>query len=105
MDYKLRIAWWALMGSLSETGDDFEYPLNEQNTLTALMAKRCVVTEAQEVVDLAMEMAGGSSYFKRSPIERAYRDVRGGKYHPLPPEKALVYAGRSALGLSVDETW
>jgi acyl-CoA dehydrogenase len=105
MDYKLRTAWWALMGSLSETGEDFDYPLDEQNTLTALLAKRCVVTEAQEVVDLAMEAAGGSSYFKRSPIERAYRDVRGGKYHPLPPEKTLVYAGRSALGLPVDETW
>jgi acyl-CoA dehydrogenase len=52
-----------------------------------------------------MEAAGGSSYFKRSPIERAYRDVRAGKYHPLPPEKTLVYAGRSALGLSVDEVW
>jgi acyl-CoA dehydrogenase len=105
MDYKLRTAWWALMGSLSETGDDFDYSLNEQNTLTALLAKRCVVTEAQEVVDLAMEAAGGSSYFKRSPIERACRDVRAGKYHPLPPEKTLVYAGRSALGLPVDQTW
>jgi alkylation response protein AidB-like acyl-CoA dehydrogenase len=105
MDYKLRTAWWVLMGSLAETGEDFDYPLNEQNTNTALLAKRCVVTKAQEVVDLAMEAVGGSSYFKRSPIERAYRDVRGGKYHPLPPEKTLVYAGRSALGLPVDEVW
>jgi alkylation response protein AidB-like acyl-CoA dehydrogenase len=105
MDYKLRVAWWTLMGSLAELGEDFDYPLNEHNTNMALLAKRCVVTEAEEVVDLAMEAAGGSSYFKRSPLERAYRDVRGGKYHPLPPEKTLVYAGRSALGLSVDEVW
>jgi alkylation response protein AidB-like acyl-CoA dehydrogenase len=70
-----------------------------------LLAKRCVVTEAAEVVDLAMEAVGGSSYFKRSPLERAYRDVRGGKFHPLPPEKTLQFAGRLALGQPVDQIW
>jgi acyl-CoA dehydrogenase len=105
MDYKLRVAWWALVGALDELGDDYGYELTDQNTNTALLAKRCVVTEAAEVVDLAMEAVGGASYFKRSPLERAYRDVRGGKYHPLPPEKTLVFAGRLALGLPVDQIW
>ena len=59
----------------------------------ALLAKRYVVTEAVEVVDLALEAVGGSAYFKRSPLERAYRDVRGGPFHPLPPEKTLHFAG------------
>jgi acyl-CoA dehydrogenase len=63
------------------------------------------MTEAVEIVDQAMEAAGGSSYFKRSPLERAFRDVRGGKYHPLTPEKTLMFAGRQALGLPVDRIW
>jgi acyl-CoA dehydrogenase len=105
MDSKLRTAWWALIGALNELGDDYSYELTDQNTNTALLAKRCVVTEAAEIVDLAMEAVGGASYFKRSPLERAYRDVRGGKYHPLPPEKTLAFAGRLALGLPVDQIW
>jgi acyl-CoA dehydrogenase len=57
-----------------------------------------VVTEAIEVVDLAMDVLGGRSYFRRSPLERAYRDVRAGTFHPFTPENTLTYAGRLALG-------
>jgi acyl-CoA dehydrogenase len=103
MDYKLCTSWWSLLGALEELGDD--YPLNEAMATTVLLARRHVVTEAVEIVDLAMEAVGGASYYKRSPLERAYRDVRAGKYHPLPPEKTLFYAGRYALGLPVDQIW
>jgi acyl-CoA dehydrogenase len=105
IDYKLRTAWWALMGALSELGDDYAYAPDEPNTNAALLAKRCVVTHAVEVVDLAMEAVGGAAYYKRSPLERAYRDVRAGPFHPLPPEKTLQLAGRMALGQPVDRVW
>ena len=105
MEYKLRTAWWALAGSLNELADDYQYAVDEATVSTGLLAKRCVVTEATEIVDLAMEAVGGSAYFKKSPLERAYRDVRGGKFHPLPPEKTLQFAGRLALGQPVDQIW
>jgi acyl-CoA dehydrogenase len=105
MEYKLRTAWWSLIGSLNELADDYQYPADEQTVNTTLIAKRCVVTEATEIVDLAMEAVGGSAFYKRSPLERAYRDVRGGPFHPLPPEKTLQYAGRLALGQPVDKIW
>ena len=103
MDAKLRVAWWALIGALNELGDD--YTVDEWAVGTVQLARRCVVTEAAEIVDLAMETVGGASYFKRSPLERAYRDVRAGKYHPFAAEKVLLYAGRQALGLDVDRIW
>jgi alkylation response protein AidB-like acyl-CoA dehydrogenase len=56
-------------------------------------------------VDLAMETTGGAAFFKTSSLERAYRDVRGGPFHPLTPDKALLHAGRLALDLSVDQVW
>lgn len=31
-------------------------------------------------------------------MERAYRDVRAGTFHPLTPEATLTYAGKVALG-------
>ena len=105
IDSKLRVAWWSLLGALNELGDDYHYPLDDDLINAVLIAKRCVVGEAVEIVDQALEAAGGSSYFKRSPLERAYRDVRGGKYHPLTPEKTLAFAGRQALGLPVDQLW
>jgi alkylation response protein AidB-like acyl-CoA dehydrogenase len=41
---------------------------------------------------------GGRSYFRSSPLERAWRDVRAGTFHPLTPEATLAYAGQLALG-------
>jgi alkylation response protein AidB-like acyl-CoA dehydrogenase len=53
---------------------------------------------AIEVVDLAMDTMGGQSYFRRAGLERAYRDVRAGTFHPFTPEMTLTYAGKMALG-------
>ena len=96
MDAKLRRSWWALMGSLDEMGDD---PRPGPALLsTVMIAKRQAVLDAIAVVDLAMDVLGGRSYFRRSPLERAYRDVRAGTFHPFPPETTLTYAGKVALG-------
>lgn len=96
MDAKLRGAWWALLGALEELGDD--YAIAPSTLATVMLAKRQAVVEAIEVVNLAMELLGGRSYFRRSPLERAYRDVRAGTFHPLTPELTLSYAGKLAFG-------
>ena len=96
MDAKLRRSWWSLMGSLDELGDQ---PQPGPAALsTVMVAKRQAVLDAIAVVDLAMDVLGGRSYFRRSPLERAYRDVRAGTFHPFPPETTLSYAGKVALG-------
>jgi alkylation response protein AidB-like acyl-CoA dehydrogenase len=96
MDAKLRGAWWALMGSLEELGED--YTATPEALATVMLAKRQAVTEAIEVVNLAMDVMGGRSFFRRFGMERAYRDVRAGTFHPLTPEATLTYAGKLALG-------
>ncbi len=96
MDAKLRGAWWGLLGALDEMGDD--YTANPATVSTAMIAKRQAVTDAIEAVDLAMDVLGGRAYFRRSPLERAYRDVRAGTFHPFSPEATLSYAGKLALG-------
>jgi acyl-CoA dehydrogenase len=103
MDAQLKTGWWALLGALNELGDEFDYPLDDEHLSACMLAKRSVVLEAQSVVDLAMQAVGGASYFKRSPLERAYRDVRAGLFHPLSPEKTLLYAGRLAMEQPVDQ--
>ncbi len=101
MNTRLRVAAWALDGALSVVGDD---PAPSMDTLVAVMAaKREIALAGIEVCDLAMDVAGGSSYYRSSPIEQCYRDVRGAKFHPLSPEESLVHAGKVALALPADE--
>jgi acyl-CoA dehydrogenase len=96
MDAELRSAWWALMGALDEMGED--YVVSPDLLSTLMLAKRQAVVAASAVVGLAMDTLGGRSYFRSSPLERAYRDVRAGSFHPFPPEVTLTYAGKLALG-------
>lgn len=98
---RLRVAGWALDGALAAVGDD---PAPSMETFAAVMAaKREVALAGAEVCDLAMDVVGGPAYFRGSPIERASRDVRAARFHPLGTEATLVHAGRLALGLPCDE--
>ena len=100
MAQRLRVAAWALDGALAFVGDD---PAPSMETFAAVMAaKREIALAGIDVCDLAMEVAGGAAYFKGSPIERAYRDIRAAKFHPLNLEASLVHAGRVALGVPAE---
>ena len=100
MSHRLRVAGWALDGALAAVGDD---PAPSMDTVAAVMAaKREIALAAIEVCDLAMEIGGRAAFDRGSPIERAYRDVRAAKFHPLDPELTLVHAGRLALGLPAE---
>jgi alkylation response protein AidB-like acyl-CoA dehydrogenase len=100
METRLRVARWALEGALATVGDD---PGPSMETVADVMAaKREIALAGIEVTDLAMEAAGGAAFFKGSPIERAYRDIRAAKFHPLTPEQSLLHAGRLALGVTCD---
>lgn len=101
MDRRLKVASWALDGALAAVGDD---PSPSMDTaIQVLFAKQEVAQAGIEVCDLAMEVAGGAAFYKGSPIERAYRDVRGLKFHPLPLDETLERAGQLAVGLPADD--
>jgi acyl-CoA dehydrogenase len=101
MDTRLRVASWALDGALDVVGDD---PEPSMDTVAAVMAaKREIALAGIEVCDTAMDVAGGSAYYRSSPIEQCYRDVRGAKFHPFGLEETLVHAGKLGLGLPADE--
>ncbi|MGH2685373.1 MAG: acyl-CoA dehydrogenase family protein [Actinomycetota bacterium] len=101
LDYRLRVARWALFGAIAQIGDDPQPSM--QNVVAAMQAKRAVAEEAVAATDLAMEITGGAGYFRKLGIEQAVRDVRGVRFHPLTPELTLLHAGKVALGLSADE--
>jgi alkylation response protein AidB-like acyl-CoA dehydrogenase len=100
MRHRVRVAAWALDGAFATIGED---PVPSLDTVEAVMiAKREIALAGVEITDLAMEVAGGAGFFRGSPIERAYRDIRAAKFHPFTPEATLLRAGRAALGLDVE---
>ncbi|WP_375164743.1 acyl-CoA dehydrogenase family protein [Arthrobacter sp.] len=53
---------------------------------------------ARAVVDAAIRVSGGSSYFKGSELERLYRDVLAGMFHPSDDESAHNTVANAWLG-------
>ena len=60
--------------------------------------KHRAVTAAKTIVDEAMLVAGGSSYFTRNELSRLYRDVLAGMFHPSDPESAHSTVASAWLG-------
>ena len=64
----------------------------------ALAAAKVVATNnGVAVAEQAMRLVGGSSMDRGSPLERHYRDVRGGLHHPPQDDAALALFARQAL--------
>ena len=64
----------------------------------ALAAAKVVTTNnAVAIAEEAMRLVGGSSLDRSAPLERHYRDVRGGLHHPPQDDAALAHFAREAL--------
>lgn len=79
--------------------DDFAFePVNDiANAM--LMRKTIAANAAVATVEKALEVVGGSGYFRVAGLERLIRDVKGAPFHPLPEKRQLEFTGRVALGL------
>jgi indole-3-acetate monooxygenase len=70
-----------------------------------MMGRNLVATHAIKAVDLAMEAAGGTAYYRASGLERCFRDIQGARYHPMQQGQQAAYAGSMALGLPIDKIY
>ena len=66
-------------------------------------AKHNAVEAAKLAVDRAMSISGGGGMFKGSELERLYRDVRCGGFHPANSILAPEIVGKIALGVDLGE--
>jgi len=74
----------------------------------SVAARMVAIENSARVVDLALRAVGGQSYFKRLPLERYFRDVRVGLFHPLDSDETLEILGKSAFGIPLvddDAIW
>jgi alkylation response protein AidB-like acyl-CoA dehydrogenase len=78
-------------------GYDFGPDLDRAN---GTLIRKTIAAEAVErTVKKAVESTGGSAFFRKSPLERLFRDVQAVHFHPLPEKKQLAVTGRVAMGL------
>jgi alkylation response protein AidB-like acyl-CoA dehydrogenase len=71
---------------------------------SVLVAKYTATNNAIDVVDHAMRVVGGASMTKSLPLERYYRDVRGGVVHPMHDDLIFTTLGQMVLARHTLET-
>jgi len=72
------------------------YPSADMDAALAA-AKVAVSNTAITIAEEAMRLVGGSSLDRSMPLERYYRDVRGGLHHPPQDDAALELLARQSL--------
>ncbi|WP_298571410.1 acyl-CoA dehydrogenase family protein [uncultured Aliiroseovarius sp.] len=68
-----------------------------------MIGRRLVEENAIRTVELAMELAGGASFYRKTELERRFRDIQAARYHPLQKEVQAEYAGAMALGQPIEQ--
>jgi alkylation response protein AidB-like acyl-CoA dehydrogenase len=61
------------------------------------------VEGAKRVVDIALDVTGGAGMFRGNELERLYRDVRCGGFHPANDALTHEMVGKAALGILGEE--
>lgn len=83
------------------SGDLFEQFTVQEGMARTMLTKHVPCNNAIRIVDLALEVVGGAGFFRRSPLERMYRDVRAGVIMPYNNPEARSLFGRNALGIEI----
>jgi alkylation response protein AidB-like acyl-CoA dehydrogenase len=90
---------------VEKTASDWSHGVDHGGLWPAKLVatKYHAVEAAKRIVDGAMEVSGGSGMFKGQEIERLYRDVRCGGFHPA--NSALVHeiVGKTMVGVLGEE--
>ncbi len=68
-----------------------------------IATKHNVVNGAWKIADLALETSGGFGMFKKSEMERLFRDARCGRFHPANASLAHELIGKLVLGVNPDD--
>jgi alkylation response protein AidB-like acyl-CoA dehydrogenase len=66
-------------------------------------AKYRAVEGVWKVVDTALELSGGFGMFKKSELERLFRDARAGRFHPANSALTHEFVAKTALGINPDD--
>ena len=95
----------AATASVTRFVDDWVDGVDLTETLVPRLysTKWRAVEAAKRVVDIALDVAGGAGMFKANELERLYRDVRCGGFHPGNDALTHELVGKAVLGVLADQ--
>ncbi|MDE3095079.1 MAG: acyl-CoA/acyl-ACP dehydrogenase [Chloroflexota bacterium] len=77
--------------------------LRERDDLARIVLMKYLATNAAvRIVEQAMGIVGAPGIFRRHPMQRFYRDVRAGPFHPMTNDVAKELIGKTALGIPME---
>jgi alkylation response protein AidB-like acyl-CoA dehydrogenase len=89
-----------LDGLLTESKGAPSFEEAHQSMRDFQSAKWIVNKNANEIVNQAMDVVGGSAFMSKHPLSRLYRDVRAAPFmQPYSPTEARSYVGKVSLGI------
>ena len=71
--------------------------------LRLVAMKHRTVEAAFRIADRSLDLSGGFGMFRKSELERLFRDCRAGRFHPTNPALTHEIVGKLTLGISPDE--
>ena len=98
MTNALVTAQMALEGMIAIAAN-YDFALVDETANGIFIRKTIAARAALQTVEKAMELVGGSAFYRSVGLERLLRDVQGGLYHPYHEKRQHLFTGRLALGL------
>lgn len=74
-----------------------------ETTNRVIVGRTIVGRAAIGVVEKAMEVVGGGSFYRAAGLERLFRDVQGARFHRPQERMQFQLTGRLALGRPIDD--
>ena len=74
-----------------------------ETTNRVVIGRTLVGAAVARVVDKALDIVGGSAFYRAAGLERLFRDVQGARFHRPQQRTQLRFTGRLALGLDPEE--
>ena len=102
---EMQLALEAASAQVERIADDWSNQVDHGMAwpMKLVAAKHNAVEAAKKVVDLAMSVSGGTGMFKSNELERLYRDVRCGGFHPANSILVHEIVGKTVLGIGLGE--
>jgi alkylation response protein AidB-like acyl-CoA dehydrogenase len=83
---------------LIDNANNWDVKPSNDSAAVALQAKSIITHHGRLSAQAAMEALGGNSYFQKTGIERLYRDLLAGEFHPMQASKQKEMLGNHLIG-------
>jgi alkylation response protein AidB-like acyl-CoA dehydrogenase len=83
---------------LIDNANNLNIKPSSDSAAVALQAKSIITHHGRLSAQAAMEALGGNSYYHKTGIERLYRDLLAGEFHPMQASKQKEMLGNYLIG-------